>query len=151
MGSEQEFADIVSPWALNATELDWLRARVAEAEAATTAPHFDELPWAERVRREQELKALQHELERAEFEARLEAQRSELTRHSRTEAHNAQPRDEGQFMAPVPYWLVGNTDEAPVLRPGDSADAAIERFGYGRAMMTICEGIRRGTLVPGRD
>lgn len=138
MRSEQEFAETVSPWALNASQLDRLRQHLADAESEGD---------------EQDAKALRRELARAENERLLDHQRAEMAAQRalpRPVAAQAQGAEEF-FADPVPYWLAGNADEAPALRPGDSADVTIARFGYGRAMMAICEGIQRGTLVPGRD
>lgn len=95
----------MSPWALNATDLDRLRQRVAEAEGELQTPKHQALPWPERTRNEQEAKSLRRELQVAEFEAKLEARRQAQRRQlapGGPVAANAASAP--QFMEPVPYY-----------------------------------------------
>ncbi len=70
--TKQMYAVPVSPWALDALQLDRLRARVQDAEEQVVKT----TDWVERTRAEQHMKALQRELHSAEFEAVLEGKRA---------------------------------------------------------------------------
>ena len=120
--TQQMYAEPVSPWALNAAQLDALRRQIVEAEAVVASAG----DWSSRVRAEQNLKALRRQLGAAEFEGRLDAQRraraqqravpppppmySPEQMRARIAARgghiavvNAEP-PEPEFMEPVPYW-----------------------------------------------
>ena len=120
----QQFLEPVSPWALNASQLDALRQKVVEADTSA-AQEADPIM---RIRAEQHAKALRRELGAAETTARLETQRQAMAqaqqRLATPQAANA--ASEPQFLEPVAYYA---TEEPK-----------------GRAV-TTAQNARRGALV----
>jgi hypothetical protein len=102
--SMQMYAEPVSPWALNATQLDRLRARVAEGEAEIASPKLRALPWPERTRREAEVKSWRRELQMAEFESVLEVRRKALHRRPAQPAPVAANAGRQEYAPPVAYF-----------------------------------------------
>lgn len=98
--TQQMYAQSVSPWARNASELDRLRGQSAEADAAAEK----EADPIKRMRAEQHAKALRRELQAAEFEARLDSQRRASAQQRAPMSAVRQSGTEPQFMEPVPYF-----------------------------------------------
>lgn len=135
--TQQMYMEPVSPWAArNATQLDRLRARVREAEAEAAGAE----DWTARTRAEQEAKGLRRELETAEFEARLDAQRQAQHQEPAGTAPAANAAHGQQYAEPVPYWKT-ETERATV---GNAAPKWPQTFA-GRAALVAeaCAELRR--------
>ena len=125
----QQYAAPVSPWALNASQLDSLRAQVEEAEV-TVAKTKD---WTERTRLDQNAKALRRELQSAELEVKLCRHRAQHNKRTTCEAVGLTRSDGGdafvsnigepRFMATVPYWKADQRLEQMVSNADPSSSA----------------------------
>lgn len=137
--SEQMYAEPVSPWALNASQLDRLRARVAEAETELESAEHQASPWPERTRREAEVEAMLRELERAEFEAKLEARRQAQHREPAPGVPAATNAVGQQFVEPVPYFEVeqprGTAPAVANARAVEWPDSFADRWALLNAAM----------------
>lgn len=106
--STPQFAEPRSPWALNSTELDRLRRRLAEAEQRAE----QEPDWVQRTRAEQDVVALRRQLQAAEFEAELTARRERSAARS-TQVRPSEVVNTTRYMEPVPYWRAPDRGNTP--------------------------------------